>query len=166
MSSPLSRLIRPTVLVLFITGVLLLGAGSQTWATPAQGPFGQTVPSFTPTATTETAVGGGGGGGGGDGDGDDGIPVATLQIVTPVAGTALAPTATIMPTGTMIPPATPVPTTPVVVVEVTPTVPVPATLPVTGAPTTPAYVPLAWSIVLLLLAGLALLWNARRHTPS
>jgi hypothetical protein len=163
MSSPLSRLIRPTVLVLFIAGVLLLGAGSQTWATPAQGPFGQTVPTFTPTATPETITGGGGGED--DGDGGDGIPVATLQIVTPVAGTGIAPTATITPTGTMIPPATVVPTTPVIEV-VTPTVPVPATLPVTGAPTTPAYVPLAWSIVLLLLVGLALLWNARRHTPS
>jgi hypothetical protein len=156
MSSSLSRLIRPIVLVLFIAGVLLLGAGSQSWATPAQGPFGQTVPS--PTATTETITGGGG-----EGDGDA-IPIATLQIVTPVAPTGLAPTATITPTGTMIPPATAVPPTPVV--EVTPTVPVPATLPVTGAPPTPFYVPMAWIIILLLLAGLALTWNARRHPPA
>ena len=47
----LSRLLRPAALLLLIAGIFLLGTHSPVWATPAQAPYGQTVPTKTPKPT-------------------------------------------------------------------------------------------------------------------
>lgn len=47
---------RPLVLTVLLAIVLLLGAGTSAWATPAQRPLGQTVPTITPGVPPTPAV--------------------------------------------------------------------------------------------------------------
>jgi hypothetical protein len=57
MKAPIvSHLIRPAMLFILIAAVLLLSLNKTAWATPLQGPAGQTVPTRTPAGGPDPTV--------------------------------------------------------------------------------------------------------------
>lgn len=150
MNRPLTQIIRLTIFLLLVGTIMLYGAGSAAWATPLHSPLGQTVPSPTPTQSSPDQPDDGDDD---DGDDDDAPPITPTTIFL-IATPTITPTMTMTPT-VILPTVPAVPT-------VTPTIPVPSELPVTGQSGPTALLPPFWLIAALLIAGLALIWSARR----